>query len=265
MSRFIEELRPKQILEKIRNPGAVFVPVSPLIEWHSFHLPIGVDGLIAEGVAAALADKFDALCCRCIPMALDGFRSEKEKQAWGLDPQADVFGMNFPNLPLTTENHTPELLAGMVSARLTVLKTSGFRFAFLVNQHGGAGQNEQLAAVAEKFSNETFRVERLCVPKLNTFHEEGERFLHLKVGGHAGLCETLQLMAFRPDLVELDELPEGELSVAQTGILHGEPQIPAEFNPRRAAQDLADKWRESVLTNAATRVRGFFQTLETRS
>jgi len=254
MNRFIEELRPKQILEKIRNPGAVFVPVSPLIEWHSYHLPMGVDGLIAEGAAAALAEEFDTVCCRCIPMALDGFRTAEEKQAWGLDPQADVFGMNFPNLPLSTENHTPELLAGMVSARLTVLKTSGFRFAFLVNQHGGAGQNERLAAVAEKFSDATFRVELLTVPRFNTFHEEGARALHLRVGGHAGLCETMQMMAFRPELIDLNELPDGELAVAETGILHHKPQIPAEFNPRRALPDLAAKWRASTLENMASRV-----------
>lgn len=255
MNRFIEELRPKQILEKIRNQGVIFVPVSPLIEWHSYHLPMGVDGLIAEGVAAALAEEFDTVCCRCIPMALDGFRSAQEKQAWGLDLKADVFGMNFPGLPLTTENHTPELLTGMVSARLTMLKKSGFRFAFLVNHHGGAGQNERLAALAESFSDENFKVVALAVPRFNTFHEEGARALHLKVGGHAGLCETLQLMAFRPELIDLDELPEGPLSVAATGILHGKPEIPAEFNPRRALPDLAAKWRESTLAGMASRVR----------
>jgi len=255
MSRPIEELRPKQILGKIRNPGAIFIPVSPLIEWHSFHLPMGVDGLIAEAVSAALAEQFNGLYCRCIPMALDGFRSQNEKAMWGLDPDAEVFGMNFPGLPLTTENHTPELLDGMVSARLTTLRQSGFRFAFLVNQHGGAGQNERLAALAETFSDESFTVAVLTVPKFNSFHAEGERSQHLRVGGHAGLCETLQLMAFRPELIDLTELPEGTLSVAETGILHGKPEIPAEFNPRNALPELASGWRESTLRNMAARVR----------
>jgi len=255
MNRLIEELRPKQILEKIRKPGAVFVPVSPLIEWHSYHLPMGVDGLIAEGAAAALAEEFDTVCCRCIPMALDGSRTAEEKQAWGLDPQTDVFGMNFPGLPLMTETHTPELLAGMISARLTALKSSGFRFAFLVNQHGGAGQNETLMKTAKTFSDENFTVEVLRVPQFNTFHEEGERALHLKVGGHAGLCETLQLMAFRPELIDLNELSEGVLSVAQTGILHGKPEIEAEFNPRNALPDIAAQWRSSTLENMAAHVR----------
>ncbi len=163
--------------------------------------------------------------------------------------------MNFPTLPLQSEYHTPELMRGMLKARLKAFKDSGFRTAFLVNHHGGAGQNDTLAKIAAECSDETFTVSALSVPAQNSFHEEGERRLHLKIGGHAGLSETMQLMAFRPDLVDLDELPEGELFVAENGILHHEPVVPAEFNPRHATQDLADRWRESTLKNAAQRVR----------
>jgi creatinine amidohydrolase/Fe(II)-dependent formamide hydrolase-like protein len=255
MKRFVEELRPRQIIDVRDRTGIVFIPVSPLYEWHSFHLPLGTDGLIAEGVAAALAEEFDGLCCRCIPIALDELRDMETKVCWGLPTQPKTFGMNFPTLPLESEYHTPELMRGVVAARLKAVKASGFSNAFLVNHHGGAGQNETLQEIAEEFSDETFTVSLLRVPSLNTFHEEGDRFLHLKVGGHAGLSETMQLMAFRPDLVGLDELPEGALSVAETGILHHLPEIPAEFNPHHATQDLADQWRESVLENAAARVR----------
>ncbi len=254
MKRFIEELRPRQIVDVCERTGLVFIPVSPLIEWHSFHLPLGTDGLIAEGVAAALAEEFDGLCCRCLPIALDEARDTKSKEQWGLPEEAEVFGMNFPTLPLQSEYHTPELMRGMLEARLTAFKASGFRTAFLVNHHGGAGQNETLGEIASECSDDTFVVSVLAVPSLNAFHEEGDRFLHLKVGGHAGLSETMQLMAFRPDLVDLDELPEGALSVAETGILHHEPVVPAEFNPRHATQDLADRWRKSVLENAAARI-----------
>lgn len=255
MKRFVEELRPRQITDIRDRTGIVFIPVSPLYEWHSFHLPLGTDGLIAEGVAAALADEFDALCCRTLPIALDVFRTADEKEQWGLGQNAGVFGMNFPTLPLQAEYHTPELMRGMIRARLKAFKDSGFRIAVLVNHHGGAGQNDTLSEVAEEISSDSFKVSALAVPAQNTFHEEGERFLHLKVGGHAGLSETMQIMAFRPNLVDLDELPGGDLSVAETGILHHTPEIPAEFNPHHATQELADEWRESVLKNAAARVR----------
>ncbi len=255
MKRFVEEIRPRQIMDVRDRTGIVFIPVSPLYEWHSFQLPMGTDGLISEGVAGALAEEFDALCCRTLPVALDVFRTEDEKELWGLPKEADVFGMNFPTLPLQSEYHNAELMNGMVKARLKAVKESGFRYAFLVNHHGGAGQNATLAEIAAEFSDDGFTVYVLSVPDQNTFHEEGARSLYLKIGGHAGLLETMQLMAFRPDLVDLDELPEGTLSVAETGILHGKPKVPAEFNPHYATQELADKWRESVLENAAARVR----------
>lgn len=255
MPCFIEEMLPRQVVEKVHNPGIFFLPVSPLIEWHSFHLPLGVDGLISEGVSRALAEEFNALCCRCLPIALDEFRDPKTKKQWGLPENADVFGMNFPDLPLTSEYHTPDLMYGMVTARLKALKHSGIRSVFLVNHHGGAGQRETLEEIANIFSDDSFCVTALAVPPLNTFHEDGERALYLKAGGHAGLSETIQTLAFRPDLVDLSQLPAGELSVAESGILHGKPTIPAELNPHFAAQDLAEKWRTSVLKNGAKKVR----------
>ncbi len=255
MKRFIEELRPRQITEVRDRTGIVFIPVSPLYEWHSFQLPVGTDGLISEGVSATLAEEFDALCCRCLPIALDEFRTLETKEQWGLPENAEVFGMNFPELPLQSEYHTVELMNGMVKARLKAFKASGFRHVFLVNHHGGAGQNDTLKELADESSDKTFTVSALSVPRFNTFHEEGERFLHLKVGGHAGLSETMQLMAFRPELVELNEIPEGEIVVAESGILHSEPVVPAEFNPHKATQELAGKWRESTLENAAVRIR----------
>lgn len=46
-TRMLEELRPRQIMAAVRRNGLVFLPISPCLEWHSWHLPLGVDGLIA--------------------------------------------------------------------------------------------------------------------------------------------------------------------------------------------------------------------------
>ena len=59
---------------------------------------------------------------------------------------------------------------------------------------------------------------------------------HMTTGGHAGLSETLNLMAFHPELVDLTQLPEGELSVRQLGILHGQPTIERSTTPPCDAQ-----------------------------
>ena len=56
MIRLIEEMTPRELLEVINKNGIAFVPVSPKYEWHSFHLPLGTDGIIAEEVSKNLAD-----------------------------------------------------------------------------------------------------------------------------------------------------------------------------------------------------------------
>jgi creatinine amidohydrolase/Fe(II)-dependent formamide hydrolase-like protein len=69
----------------------------------------------------------------------------------------------------------------------------------------------------------------------------------LTVGGHAGLSETMLVLAFRPDLVDLDELPDGALEVQQFGILHHRPTIEPQWNPRRASLEVAQRVRESII------------------
>jgi len=249
MIRLIEEMTPRELLEVINKNGIAFVPVSPKYEWHSFHLPLGTDGIIAEEVSRKLADIFKAVYFRTLPLASDETRSEEFKQQIGLDENAEIFGMNFPTLPLQSEYHDKATFQGMINSRLEALKGSGFRYAFIINHHGGTGQMEFLHEIAKKWNCEKFGVDVFFVPKQNSYEPPEEFRLYTKVGGHAGLLETHQLMAFRPDLIDMEQIPEGELSVVETGILHGKADIPAEFNPRNARKEIAEGWGKSVIEN----------------
>ena len=71
----------------------------------------------------------------------------------------------------------------------------------------------------------------------------------LKVGDHAGLSETHWVLAFRPDLVDLARLAEGELDVRRTGILHCQPRIEGKYNPRNVSKAVADQLRKNVVDN----------------
>ncbi len=260
---FLEFMRPRQVLDIIAGSGIVFVPVSPCIEWHSYHMPLNTDGIIAEEVSVRLAKHFSAACTRCLPLGLDEFRAEKQKEDWGLDVGTEIFGMNFPTVPLESEYTTPDVFTEVVSSRVRSLKNSGFRSVFLVNHHGGHGQKPALQAVAESFSDDACQVQAFQTVAFGassaTIEAEYPDSLALKVGGHAGLSETHQLMAFRPDLIDLEEQPEGVLSVAETGILHGKPEIDAEFNPRNANPVYAQRWGDAVISNGIARIEEALQ------
>lgn len=253
--RFVEELCPGEVLEVAKGSGVAFVPLSPCVEWHSYHLPLGVDGLIAEEVAKILAEEFDGVCFRVMSLGLDFERDEKFRQMMGLPLEGRIFGMNFPELPLESEYVGEEELRCLLSARVSFLKKAGFRWVFVVNHHGGGTQKATIERVLSEFGAEGFGVELLHTSWMGKLEEPPEYAGYMGVGGHAGLAETIQFMGFRPDLVNFAALPEGEMEAAKMGILHNEPQIPEKFHPKKAPQELADAWREAVLEQSRSRIR----------
>jgi creatinine amidohydrolase/Fe(II)-dependent formamide hydrolase-like protein len=252
--RPVEEMMPGDVIAaRDRFPYAL-VPVSPMIEWHSWHLPLSTDGIIAESLCALVAERLGGVYHRALPLGLDAWRAPPELAAWGFAPDDRVFGMCFPDVPVASEYCDPEHMRALVGNRLAHLRASGFKGACLFNQHGGKGQSETLAAIAAEWSRTGFRVTALPVWRLPL------RFRHekLRVGGHAGLSETHWVLAFRPDLVDLTRLPDGELSVRHTGILHGKPTIEPEYNPRNALMAVAHQLREALIEALETYMRSTY-------
>ncbi len=245
-----EEMRPEQIVAARDGSGCAFMPVGPAFEWHSFHLPIGADALIAEAVCRSVARRVGGIWFRPLSFGLDSWRGEDLREQWGFAPDERVFGMRFPELPVCSEYCETEEMSSAVRNRLHALRRTGFRHVFVVNHHGGRGQFEMLDAVAADASREDFAVRAVRTYEFNDLQEES-----LLVGGHAGLAETTWVLAFRPELVELAKVPEGELSVRRTGILHRRPAIEARHNPRNVSADVAARLRQRVLDRFADYVR----------
>ena len=246
------EMRPGEILHARARTAHAFVPVSPCFEWHAVHLPVGTDALIAEGLCRAAAEQVGGIVFQPLSFGLDEFRSRDQLLAWGFRPTDRVYGMNFPELPLASEySRKPELQAA-VRNRLNALRAGGFRHVFVVNNHGGAGQRETLHDLCQELDDPRrgFRAHYFQVQDLLTLKHE-----LLETGGHAGLSETLMLMAFRPELVDLHALPEGNLNVRRHGILHGQPDIDARYNPRRCLLAVANDVRDNLATNFVREAR----------
>ncbi len=245
-----EEMRPGEIIAARQEAGCAFVPVSPAFEWHSFHLPVGTDALVAEGVCRAVAARVGGIWFRPLSCGLDAWRSEDELLQWGLEGAGKVFGMRFPGLPVCSEYCEEEGLRRAVGNRLLAVRESGFRHAFLVNHHGGRGQVATLEGIAAEHGTDSFGVQAVTTHQFNDLDAES-----LRVGGHAGLSETTWVLAFRPELVDLSRQEDGPLVVRETGILHRVPVIESEHNPRNASVALAHELRERVVANFEAHVR----------
>jgi creatinine amidohydrolase/Fe(II)-dependent formamide hydrolase-like protein len=241
-----EELRPGEIIEAIQKGPYAFIPVSPMFEWHSFHLPMGTDALIPEELARQVASRIGGIWFRPLSFGLDAWRTKEEKERWGFSQDEEVYGMNFPELPIKSEYCNKEELILAVKNRLNAIAGCGIKHAFLMNHHGGKGQFKLIEELAEENSDQQMKVHAIRTYQFNDLNED-EGFYN--VGGHAGYSETIWLMAFRPELVDLSEQKEGELSVRHTGILHHKPEIEPEWNPRRVNKKVADKLRQRVIEN----------------
>jgi creatinine amidohydrolase/Fe(II)-dependent formamide hydrolase-like protein len=249
--RVVEEMLPGDVVAARDRCPYALVPVSPMVEWHSWHLPLSTDGIIAETLCALAAERLGCISFRTLPLGLDAWRTPGELEAWGFAPQDRVFGMCFPEVPVSSEYCEPEHLRAVVGNRLAQLRASGFSGACLYNQHGGKGQGPMLDAIAAEWSAPGFRVAAISSWQI----EHGFRHDTLRVGGHAGLSETHWVLAFRPDLVDLTRLPDGELSVRATGILHSQPLIEPQYNPRQAVMAVAHELRDALVDALVARMR----------
>lgn len=247
----IEELRPKQIMDVVSNSSMVFIPVSPVLEWHSYHLPLATDAIIAEEVAKLYAAHFNGLYFRTLSVSLEEWRNPKFLAQFGMPDTSKVYGMDFPGLSVKGEYHHsgPSFLRQAVEARLAAVKETGFKYAFLLNCHGGSGQSETLDQIANEWTSKDFKVVYIFPNRFNTYKPDKEHELYLKAGAHAGIRETHFLMAFRPDLIDLSEIPEGDLKAAEYGIYHSSPVIPDSLSPRHALKFIAKEVRKSILDN----------------
>ncbi|MHB0937085.1 MAG: creatininase family protein [Armatimonadota bacterium] len=247
MLKPIIEMRPREILATRDRTGIIFIPVSPAFEWHSYHLPVGTDAIIAEEISRLVAERVDGLYFPVMSFGMDAWRTPEQKARWGFAEDQEIFGLSFPGLPLTSEYCEKDEMIKAVSNRFEAVRKSGFRYVFIINNHGGQGQAKSLNA----FAREHDRPEcRLCYVQVQSLPlPEG-----LGTGGHANLDnETAMLVGFRPDLADMSELPEGELPVAEFGILHSKPVIEPEKNPRNTSL-LGAHQRRNLLVDALTRL-----------
>ncbi len=252
-SKPFEEMLPVEILQAIKKMPFAFIPISPMIEWHSFHLPMGTDGLISEAVCRGISEETGGVWLRPLSLGLDSWRSNKEKKMWGFKSEEEVFGMNFPNIPLTNEYCSTNEMKAAVKNRVEALRGIGIKHIFLLNHHGGKGQIPTIEELGKELSDSEFVVHGLKTYQFNDLTEEDGFY---GVGGHAGFSETTWLLGFRPDLVDLNQLHEGELSVRDMGILHNKPIIEEKWNPRNTSVSVADKLKERVIANFRAYING---------
>jgi creatinine amidohydrolase len=162
-------LRPDQLQARLNEMPLAYLPWGAL-EWHSMHLPVGLDGLVAAHIAARAV--------------------------------ARTGGLVLPTmyLPMTALAHRFSISVRATTLRAVLddlfaeLTRVGFRLVVLLSGHYAQGHELVLMDAAEHAIKEHGLLV-LTTPPLALL---GEDYLD-----HAGRWETAQLLATRPELVDL--------------------------------------------------------------
>jgi creatinine amidohydrolase len=190
------------------------------LEWHGPHLPLGLDGIVAEHFAERLAEKTEGVL-------LPG--------CW---------------MPITTLPHpaslqiSTEAIRSILDDLLEGLYAAGARLVCVVTGHYAQGHEMELyeAALRAMSSHQGYQV--IASTPLEVLGDDD-------LLDHAARWETAQLQAIRPDLVHLDKLPQ-ELKARRCAVLGDDPRK-ANAQEGQQVMDKAlavwSEWVDELLTS----------------
>jgi creatinine amidohydrolase len=180
-----EEMKPHEINDVLRDCPLAYL-VWGAHEWHGVHNAVGLDTLKAYCMTLDLCKRTGGVV---LPPVYCGYQTMKP---W----------MQF--------HHTFEFSKGLVTQfvyeHLENLYDEGFKAIVVVMGHYGGKHVEAVKAGVAQFT------EKHRYPKVMAITDyEPAGWVNVRGGDHAGKNETSLLMHYRPDLVDLARLPEGNL------------------------------------------------------
>ncbi len=222
-----EELRPMQI-EEIRHDAPVAYLPWGALEWHSYHAPIGLDGIKANGLCEALAEKTGGVV---LPPVYVGTDTIKPYKGFG-----------------HTLEHSAETVAKLCYEYLAQLADEGFKVIVLVTGHYGERHVEAIRNAAGEFAREYPSVGLWAFP-------DSEPLEGSFPANHAARGETSFQLLFRNELVDLASLPpERETTLDDDGVW-GE-------DPRKASAEEGAKMLRVFLQNSIPKINKLIEQIK---
>lgn len=215
-----EQLRPAQI-EAIRARTPIAYLPWGALEWHSYHAPVGLDGIKAQGLCEALAKETGGVVLPAVYVGTDTIKPYK--------------GFHH------TIEHNAETVTKLCLEFLQQLADEDFKVIVLITGHYGEGHVNAIQAAAEVFRNSHPKIGLWAMP-------DSEPLAGAFPKNHAARGETSFQLLFKPELVDLSTLPAGRETTLDDDGVWGE-------DPRRASSAEGAQMLQVFLKNAAPKIR----------
>jgi creatinine amidohydrolase len=190
------ELMPHEFKERVSKAPIAYLPLGTL-EWHGYHMPLGVDGLISMGFFKELAKKVGGIVLPMLFLGPDNVEVINNEEYYGMDIHSypSKKPQQLPGSAYWVEN---ELFKKILESIVKLLKRAGFK---IVVAHGHSPSTIIFIKNSKQWM-EKYNLELL------TCWREKERDDYGIQTDHAAANETSLMMALRNDLVNLNNLPE---------------------------------------------------------
>jgi len=190
------KLRADELREKARQDAVVVLPVASM-EQHGPHLPVEVDSMLGEAVAARTAAKVAARGQPIVVLPV----------LWtGLSEHHMSFGGT-----ITLDNAA---FTGVVEGIVRSVLRHGFKRIVLLNAHGG--NENALRTITDDLTPRL----RASIVQFTYWYAAAvpiAKILETQGGlSHACEAETSMMMAVRPDLVAVDRIPMAKANTTPT-------------------------------------------------
>ena len=205
-----EDLLPHQFRLRLAECPVAYLPLGTL-EWHGEHLPLGSDAIISHGLMIKAAEQLGGIVMPPIYVGPD----RSQLQANGSQLQGmDTADVTTPHRQLDGSCYwmSEGLFMSLIDNILIQLKRAGFKVVF-ADGHGPS-RNSWVNHLIER--EVRFGLKLLGVTE--DFRQNWQSQMD-----HAAENETSLVMALRPDLVDLSQLPEDK-SVWPQGVGGSDPR-----------------------------------------
>ena len=212
MIRRYAEMRPDELAAALHENPLILCPWGAL-EWHGPHLPLGLDGLVAEAFSERLAEATGGIL-------LPGI--------W---------------LPMTTLPHPHSLslptsvVCAVWRALLDELARLGATTVCLITGHYAQGHELEMYRECREAMGRHAHLRVIAASPL-------ELLLAGEFLDHAARRETAQLLAIRPDLVRLDLFAEGP--PATNAVLGEDPRLATAAEGEQLLADGVAAWQSAL-------------------
>lgn len=238
------ELTPKEFCERIRSTPIAYLPLGTL-EWHGEHMPLGADGIQSQGFFEILAERLGGIVLPMLFLGPDRMQTDEN--------QKEFYGMDYSSFPPESyQYNSMRQLSGsaywvpdnvfrdILDSTVKQLWRAGFKI-IVAHGHGPSTKAfaDRIPLWNKKYGLQCFT----CWG--SELDDEG---LGIQVD-HAGMNETSLVMALRPELVNMDNLPK-DLEIWPLAVAGKDPRVYASKELGEKIIEIQGERMEKTLKNA---------------